>query len=68
MLRSAEPSAFLVLGGLKVTHEMVIYIYAVKYLSGPSLALSGVTIWSNVGSLSGPSLFLLILTMVSSDF
>ena len=31
-------------------------IYAVKLLSGPSLALSGVIIWSKVVSLSGPSL------------
>ena len=36
-----------------------IYIYAVKLLSGPSLALSGVIIWSKVASVSGPSLFFL---------
>ena len=33
------------------------YIYAVKLLSGPSLGVSGVIIWSKVGSLSGPILF-----------
>ena len=35
-----------------------IYIYAVKLLSGPSLPLSGVIIWSKWGLLSGPRLFL----------
>ena len=34
--------------------SIYIYIYAVKLLSGPSLAFSGVIVWSKVGSLSGP--------------
>ena len=44
-----------------------IYIYAVKLLSGPSLAFWGVIIWSKVGSLSGPSLFSHCKNRVSSD-
>ena len=39
-----------------------------KLLSGPSLGVSEVIVWSKVGSLSGPSLFLTYFIVVSSDF
>ena len=37
--------------------DIYIYIYAVKLLSGPSLAISGVIIWAKQVLLSGPSCF-----------